>query len=394
MSIYEAGLLKEVISTTAFRNTEDLKVARLLGKKMMSHLGRRSWDLPSDAGFSSYPGRDMYHTFVKKAKLEALFGLDSRLILQKEFRWFDEKVAKNHLRGIEAFYGYEDTSATTFEAAKRKGMKCLYDLPIMYHQTSRRILTEEAELFPEFKNSLSAAVEPQWRIDRKEQELELADHIFVASTITNNSLLEIGVPQDRITVIPYGSPCEYYKVYKKKDTTFRAMFAGLNGARKGIHYLMRAWKELKLKDSELMLVGGVQFPEDWFRKNLDGINYIQNVPHKLLNRYYCQASVFVFPSLVEGFGMVLLEAMACGLPIIATPNTAGPDLIEDGKEGFIIPIRDVEALKEKLEWCSENPEALREMGKAARRKAKQLTWQKYRDELGARITSIMSHSKV
>jgi glycosyltransferase involved in cell wall biosynthesis len=91
--------------------------------------------------------------------------------------------------------------------------------------------------------------------------------------------------------------------------------------------------------------------------------------------------VFVFPSLVEGFGLVLLEAMACGIPIITTPNTGGPDIIIDGIEGFIIPIRDVEALKVKIAWCYSHPQELAKMGIAARKKAEQLTWERYRQKL-------------
>ena len=106
------------------------------------------------------------------------------------------------------------------------------------------------------------------------------------------------------------------------------------------------------------------------------------------------ADVFVFPSLVEGFGMVLTEAMACGIPIITTPNTAGPDIITDGVEGFIIPVRDVEALKEKLEWCYEHPEELAEMGKAARKKAEQLTWNLYRQRLASKVQQVLAEKRV
>jgi glycosyltransferase involved in cell wall biosynthesis len=105
------------------------------------------------------------------------------------------------------------------------------------------------------------------------------------------------------------------------------------------------------------------------------------VPHAALNTYYSSASVLVFPSLVEGFGLVLLEAMASGIPIITTCNTAGPDIIADGVEGFIIPIRDVESLKEKLEWCYRHPQELAEMGRSARQTAEKLTWNRYRQKL-------------
>jgi glycosyltransferase involved in cell wall biosynthesis len=229
---------------------------------------------------------------------------------------------------------------------------------------------------------MMAIKEPEWKIERKNREVELADHIFVASSFTQRSLLDIGVPSSKISVIPYGAPIEYFQPRFKQDHIFRAMFAGQVGARKGVHYLIQAWQALKLYDAELLLVGINQMPSNWLSQSHDHhIRLTGSVPHSTLNNYYSSASVFVFPSLVEGFGLVLLEAMACGIPIITTPNTAGSDIITDGVEGFIIPIRDVEALKEKLEWCYTHPAELALMGIAARKKAEQLHWGVYRQKL-------------
>ena len=102
-----------------------------------------------------------------------------------------------------------------------------------------------------------------------------------------------------------------------------------------------------------------------------------------------------FLLLVEGLALVLLEAMACGVPVITTLNAGGSDILTHGVEGFIVPIRDVEALKEKLEWCYRHPQELAEMGRAARRKAEQLTWESYRRELVTQVRGIlMNRDKV
>ena len=103
-----------------------------------------------------------------------------------------------------------------------------------------------------------------------------------------------------------------------------------------------------------------------------------NVSHaKLLASFY-EADVFVLPSIAEGFAQVLLEAMSCGLPIITTENTAGPDIITNGKEGFIIPIRDVAALVQKLSLFITNPDLVENMGRAASIKAAYFTWERFR----------------
>jgi glycosyltransferase involved in cell wall biosynthesis len=240
---------------------------------------------------------------------------------------------------------------------------------------------------------LQAIREPAGKIERKEQEIQLADHIFVASSNTSRSLLNIGVNPTKISVIPYGAPIEYFHPQLKTDKLFRAIFVGALRPLKGVQYLLQAWKKLKLPNAELLLVGGNGFPSGWLEQYQDIVRYVPCVPHALLNQYYSAANVLVFPSLVEGFGLVLLEAMACGIPVITTPNTAGPDILTDGVEGFIVPIRDVEALKEKLEWCYSHPQELAQMGKAARRKAEQLTWERYRQQLASQVQELLCKSR-
>lgn len=94
-----------------------------------------------------------------------------------------------------------------------------------------------------------------------------------------------------------------------------------------------------------------------------------------------RSDVFVFPSLFEGFGLVILEAMAQGLPVITTPHTAGPDLIADGVDGFIVPIRDAPAIAARLDSLHRDRDRLAAMGAAARAKAFSFTWTAYEDGL-------------
>lgn len=301
----------------------------------------------------------------------------------------DRHVANHHLNDINAIYAYEDGAALSFEAAKKQGILCFYDLPILYYKMSHSIQADEAERFPELAISMKATDEPDWKIERKQKEIQLADHIFVASSITRHSLVAEGIDTNKITVVPYGAPVDYFRPGSKADNIFRALFVGHLGGRKGVHYLLSAWKDLKLPNSELMLVGPNLLPAQWLSQYESHFTHIPPVPHSTLNRYFTHASVFVFPSLVEGFGLVLLEAMACGIPVITTPNTAGPDIITDGVEGFIVPIRDVDALKQKLEWCYTHPDELLQMGIAARLRAEQLTWKRYREQLSSQVYNFL-----
>lgn len=398
LAFAEAGLLHEIITTTAYKPTGALarfikQLPSSISDRITHELGRRAWVAPKGSNLRSYPWQEILRTVLVKTGLSSSLGLGSQGPVAWVYNSLDRQVARHHLYNLNAIYAYEDVAATTFEAAKTQGILCLYDLPTPFYLMKRDIYAEESKLFPELAPFLETSDEPIWKIKRKEREAELADHIFVASSITKRSLLDIGIPSERISVIPYGAPIEYFQPQRKPDSKFRALFVGRVEPRKGVHYLLRAWQTLTLPDAELLLVGVNGFPAGWLTQHEGTFRHVPSVPHTSLNQYYSSANVLVFPSLAEGFGLVLLEAMACGIPVITTPNTAGPDILTDGVDGFIIPIRNVEALQEKLEWCYRHPQELAEMGKAARRKAEQLTWQLYCHRLAYQVKKLLNVSR-
>lgn len=396
IALSEADLLHEVITTIAYDPKGSIAhylnlLPKTMGNRLNQELGRRTWTVPKNGIIRTHISKEVVRLALGKTGLYRHLGWSCYGRIDWVYASLDRHAAKHHLQGIDAVYAYEDQAATTFQAAKQQGILCLYDLAIIFYRLSRDIQVQEAERFPELTPALIAAKEPAWKIERKEQEVQLADHIFVASSITRKSLLDVGVNQKKISIIPYGAPIDYFQPQPKTDQKFRVLFVGRVSPRKGVHYLLQAWHELQLPDAELLFVGSNQFPDGWLDQYQDLFRHIPSVPHFSLNKYYSSGSVLIFPSLVEGFGLVLLEAMACGIPVITTPNTAAPDIITDGIEGFIVPIRDVEALKEKLEWCYRHPQELAEMGQAARRKAEQLTWDLYRQKLAGRVRDILEN---
>ncbi|MFM6071715.1 MAG: glycosyltransferase family 4 protein [Dolichospermum sp.] len=398
LAFAEANFLKEVITPVAYNPQAPVwQYLNLLPKQLRTfisnELSRRTWLSPHGIPIKTYPWQEIIRIFLLRTNLARSSFFKHIDLVAWVYVCLDNHVANHHLRDLDAIYTYEDLAATTFDKAKQQGILCLYDLPIPYYQMTGNIMGQEADLFPEIAAAIETIREPAWKIERKQREIELADHIFVASSFTKKSLLEIGIQEAKITVIPYGAPVDYFQPRPKKDNCFRALFVGRVSPRKGVHYLLPAWQDLKLDNAELVLVGQNLFPTGWLEQYKNICRHVPSVPHLLLNDYYSSANVLVFPSLVEGFALVLLEAMACGIPIITTPNTAGPDIITDGVEGFIIPIRDVEAIKEKLQWCYSHPQELAEMGKAARRKAEELNWGLYRQRLVKEVESVLnSHS--
>ncbi|MGG6242664.1 glycosyltransferase family 4 protein [Nodosilinea sp. AN01ver1] len=394
IAIAEADLLHEVITTIAYNPKGRLAQAIQLlpssiERSLSRELERRTWVAPEHAVLRTHAWKEALRVSLVKSGLSAHLGLGKHGPIDWVYTSLDHHVAKHHLDHVDVIYAYEDSAASTFKVAKQRGITCFYELPIVFHRTSRQIQQDEANLFPELASSLQAVNEPAWKLERKDQEIELADHIFVPSSMTQQSLLQVGIAPERISVIPYGAPVDYFRPQPKRDTTFRALFVGRVGPRKGVHYLLQAWKTLQLRDAELKLVGVNEFPQGWLEIYRDHIHYLPSVPHASLSKHYCSASVFVLPSLVEGLSLVQLEAMACGVPIITTPNAAGPEIITDGVEGFIVPIRDADALQEKLEWCYQNPKKLASMGVAARRRAERLTWENYRQKFLGKVSELL-----
>ena len=300
------------------------------------------------------------------------------------FRSLDRRVARRLASGVQVngVYAYEDAAASTFEAARERGIACLYDLPIGYWRVAHQILTEEAEREPEWACTMSGIRDTTAKLERKDRELALADTILVASSFTRQTIQAAPQAPAKVFLIPYGSPPAIASREKSRSGgPLRVLFAGSLGQRKGVGYLLKAAALLGSR-IELTLFGK-KISDECAPLNdaLRRFRWIPSLPHAELLREMRNHDVFVFPSLFEGFGLVILEAMSQGLVVITTPHTGGPDVIADGQDGFIVPIRSVDAIVEKLELLAADQAMLAGMQEAARKTAEQRTWSAYRRRL-------------
>ena len=216
------------------------------------------------------------------------------------------------------------------------------------------------------------------------------DYVSVPSLFVKRTFIEYGIPESKIIHIPYGVDLSEFKQISKDDNVFRVVFVGGMTLQKGVHYILKAFKELNLPNSELLLIGTItEEIKPFFKKYEGSFKYIGHVPQRELHKYYSQGSVFLIASIQDGFGMVISQAMACGLPVICTTNTGGEDM--DGKDGFIIPIRDTEAIKEKLLLLYKNPDLPKQMGKSAKQRVSSgFTWDDYGNRMIAAYEKILS----
>jgi glycosyltransferase involved in cell wall biosynthesis len=293
--------------------------------------------------------------------------------------WLMQTMTRECRRSsVTAVHAYEDCSLLQFVEAKRLGKACIYDMPIGYYPTWERIQKALAKKYPDWLPDGGLQKNSHVRVEQKRQEMDLADIVLVPSSFAEKTIREY-YPNKNFARAPYGVDTEFWTpgARKRPSNLLRFIYAGQLSLRKGTPQLIEAWQDAALRDAELELVGPWQL-SDKSQKTLPP-NIVRQPPcsPEALRARYQAADVFIFPSYFEGFGLVLAEALACGLSAICSESTAGPDIMTE-ECGRVIPTDDSEALIESLLWFSRNRERLPELSHAARINAERCTWEQYR----------------
>ncbi len=279
---------------------------------------------------------------------------------------------------VTAVHAYEDCSLWQFEEARRLGKACIYDMPIGYYPAWE---ATQADLARRYADWLPAGGLPSSRHVRpaqKRREMELADLVLAPSSFVVRTILD-HQPAKRVALAPYGVDTQAWSPIGAKRHTgeLTFLFAGQLSIRKGIPLLLQAWQAAGLRDARLDLVGAWHLSQSKLAALPQGVRWSPPCDSEALRERYRAADVFVCPSFFEGRALVLLEAMACGLPVIATEAAGAADVlhVENGK---LITTGDLDALVDSLRWFDRHRDELPAMGRAARRIAEDCTWQRYR----------------
>ncbi|MGZ5581625.1 MAG: glycosyltransferase family 4 protein [Usitatibacter sp.] len=382
---YESGRL-EAFCVPWLPSAETLRMLSLIGplRPMAARLSRRHF--PALANAPTVQGRA--GEMVRLLK-RAVGGEDERLSYEAN-DWLMRTMRRECRRPrVTAVHSYEDCSEWQFEEARRLGKACLYDMPIGYYpaweQTQMRLAREYADWLPAGGLSSARIVRPA----QKRREMELADLVLVPCRFVEETIRAYH-PEKRIALAPYGVDLEFWNAPRKesRDAPLRFICAGQISLRKGVPLLLEAWKKAALTDCHLELVGGWRLSERVRESLPSNVSFLPPCSPEALRERYRQADVFVFPSFFEGFGLVLLEAMACGLPAIASTATAGPDVL-DSSCGQVVATGDAEALIAALRWFDARRGQLPEMSGSARKRAEQFTWENYRRCVSEAVASFV-----
>ncbi|WP_439882583.1 glycosyltransferase family 4 protein [Pontibacter sp. MBLB2868] len=391
-ALFEANLLAEFHTAVASFPGSILDMLGSIGP--FSEIRRRRFDIALRSVTKMHPWREIGRLAASKKSFYKLIEHETGLFsVDAVYHSIDKKVASGlksaSRRGVDAVYTYEDCAESSFLEAKRLGLKCFYDLPTGYWRSARRLLGVEKEKWPEWEHTFINFKDSDAKLSRKDSELRMADHVIVASKFVAKTLLEFSGPLAPVTVIPYGfPPVVHNRSYPlKRNRLLKLLFVGNLSHQKGIAYLLAAVEAYK-NYIELTIIGSkVSNNCPALDRALARHKWIPNLPHGAILQLMREHDVLVFPSLFDGFGLVITEAMSQGTPVIATERSAGPDLIQDGQNGWLVEAASTQALQVVLEYILDHPESVAKVGSEAVETARKRPWQVYKRELVEAITN-------
>ena len=323
-------------------------------------------------------------------KAAQCLGWSGESLMRLRNAWFQRLVPQKAIASGDAVIGFDTASWILGRRGREMGKPFILDRAAV-HRSTRASIRASFEIGDSAGQSPSP-VQRGRQDELESDEMALASRIVVASRFTERSLLDAGIPAEKIAVIPYGVNWDWFAGRPEQGRTAGKLvflFVGLLKIEKGIGVLLEAWKRLGASDAELWLVGSGDPGVIQSARDSAGVRVIGKLgPDELWNAYH-GASVFVFPTFCDGFGLVLLEAMSSGLPIIATPNCAAPELVQAGAAGLVVPAGDPAALCSAMADACANRPAWAARGAAAREIAKAYSWEAYGTRWAALLREVI-----
>jgi glycosyltransferase involved in cell wall biosynthesis len=379
VALAEGGLLEQFI-TDAYALPWIRTLAKCCPRSVLTKLNFRS-----EPGIPMESVRCLWGTTVVE-HLRHRLGYAPLLTYNKLDRNFSAAVARRAAQTRSHLFLY---SPYAWEAFTAKYPHAPRKVLFQYHphpELEKGILAADSARHPDVGESFSGGTTgqlPEELARRERDSWKHADLIFCASTFTKRSLLEAGADEGRCRVIPYGVDVPLIPEGTPPAEAFHVVFVGSGGQRKGLHHLLLAWQRAALPaSSKLTLVCRViDRGIERLAAKTPGVMLQRGVTQRELNHIFASSTLFLMPSLVEGFGQVYLEALAQGCPVLGTENTCLPDIGNDKDGVYTVSPGDTDELTAKLESLSIVLPGDIELREAARTCAARFPWYQFRQTL-------------
>ena len=397
-ALKEAGLLYKYVTTVYDKDDS------LLMKVTKLFLNKENKRRASNRKCASLDDKDvvLFESFLSYVLL-FLYRFDKK---QHLARWFNDfiskrfqiKLAKYAIKNnVDVVICYDANCRYCFEYLKLHAphIKRVMDNAAPNRNYLYKIYTENKEKCGPFVDHLKTY---KYLFDKDEakrfaEEISFVDYHIVASEFSKKALEYEGVPSDNIFVVAYGIDENRFisepRTYE--NGKLNLIYVGEVNQRKGIYQICEAAKNLNNPNIEFNIIGaGYESQKELLAPYEKYVTFHGQQYFEKLQAHLKHNHVFLFPSMGDGFGLVLLEAMAAGLPVIASYNSAGPDLVTDGVNGFLINTCDENALIEKILWFYNHIGDILNMSLSAEATARLYTWNHYEEGISFCIKQIAS----
>jgi glycosyltransferase involved in cell wall biosynthesis len=340
-------------------------------------------------------------------------GLIELLLLRVDkskqiYRWwsrhttdlFGKKVARYAIKNkVDAVIMYDTKALKCFEILRKKAprIRRIIDMSAPNFKYMDLIFRGDLELNNHYSLELEKEMktkEYMLKLNWSIKELELTDFFLVASSFSKISLLHSQVQEEKIFICPYGVDYNLYNSDVNRDykSKLRCIFIGGVTQKKGAFYLLEAVKKLDQEKFSVHFIGEYDKSSNYYEEFQDICNFEGYVTKDRVAELCGQSDILVFPSLADGFGLSVLEALASGIPVICSENAGASDLIQDEYNGFVIKAANAEEIYDKLLWFNNNREKISIMSENARKTAKQYSWDRYNRQVEKAINTICDNA--
>ncbi len=356
-----------------------IKFLRFFPAKFQSKLKKRFYNGIGSAKIIHFPLLSIILKFIGSEVLNIKYF----------YKWYDNKVAqKLKKENYDILIGYETTTLQSFKEAKTSGKITVLDLAGVHFNFQNSVLSEIGVY--KYENEVLVITQ------HKQNELNYTDYIIVLSSFAEKTVVDSGFPKEKIFKTYLGvnhqlfKPKEKYNLLPTKDysKTFEIYFVGTVCLRKGLPFIVELFEILKAKHFNFRLtvigpIGDYKLPvltDTRFR-------YFSFVNHAELVKMHHELDLFIFPSHIDSWAQVVIEAMACGTPVLVSENTGAKDAVLQGG-GFVLPVGETFCWINAIKYFYNNRSYLQEKGEEAAKIAKQYTWDSYHQQIFDVMTQI------
>ncbi len=353
--------------------------------------GRRDDALP-DHLVTSFPGFALqYHVHTARATRR---GEVARAWLWAG-REFGRRVVAEGFREADAVYAYSSAALEIFESARSQGKMCILDHATAPKRFEDALTAKQASRYEGW--SSAPPLQDRWvdeYADRQNREAELADIIICGSNFVKNAVEVESGRGAKCAVVPLGLRSMPEDVHPKSSVDgrpLRILFVGDEAIRKGIGDLCSAVESFGPDRCEVRVAGNIDLSELGRQQASRTATLLGPVPRAEMRSQYEWADVCLLPSVSDTFGLVILEAMSLGVPVITTPNTGGADVVTHGENGFIVPVMSPESIVERLETLDADRELLRQFSEASILRSQDFGIERYGERLVSVVRQAFTH---